>query len=76
MKKPAIFVLNAAIEFSGVLLNVISVKRVWIWTSFIGKIKAISSITASYPHEGPLTLPSPRWGEGWGEGLVNNPKLV
>ena len=26
MKKPAIFVLNAAIEFSGVLLNVISVK--------------------------------------------------
>ena len=26
MKKPAIFVLNVAIEFSGVLLNVISVK--------------------------------------------------
>jgi hypothetical protein len=30
MKRPAIFVLNAAIEFSGVLQNVISVKRNWI----------------------------------------------
>jgi len=33
MKKPAIFVLNAAIKFSGALQNVISVKRNWIWTS-------------------------------------------
>ena len=31
MKKPAIFVLNAAIKFSGALLNVINVKRIWIW---------------------------------------------
>jgi hypothetical protein len=36
MKQFAIFVRGAEIEFSGVLLNVISVKRVWIWTNSFG----------------------------------------
>jgi hypothetical protein len=44
MKKPAIFVLNAATKFSGALQNAISVKQNWIWTSFSGKTTAAPSI--------------------------------
>jgi hypothetical protein len=35
MKKPAMSVPNAAIKCSGVLLNAISAKQGWIWTSFL-----------------------------------------
>ncbi len=53
MKKRAIFVLNAAIKFSGVLSNVISVKRSWIWTSIFGQNKSYSSYSRI---KGPLKV--------------------